>query len=120
MVVIEALIIAYLTEHAGISYPVYGDMPPGDDPKRYYLVDKTGNSVSDHLHTAQITVQSVSSVSKGEAAEMNEAALKAMMGLVSLGEVSACRLNSDYDYTDTSTKRYRFQAVYDVTYYRED
>lgn len=118
--VIEALIIAYLTAHTGISYPVYGDMPPGDDPDRYYLVDKTGNSVTDHLHTAQITVQSVSAVSKAEAAGMNEALVTAMMGLTSLAEVSACRLNSDYDYTDTSTKRYRYQAVFDVTYYRED
>ena len=31
-------------------------------------------------------------------------------------DVGRAVLNSDYVYTDTATKRYRYQAVYDITY----
>ena len=31
--------------------------------------------------------------------------------------VSRAALNTDYNYTDTVTKRYRYQAVYDFIYY---
>ena len=33
--------------------------------------------------------------------------------------IFACRLNSDYDFTDTSTKQHRYKAVFDITYARE-
>ena len=29
-------------------------------------------------------------------------------------------LNSDYNFTDTETKEYRYQAVFDINYYQED
>lgn len=120
MAVIEATIIAYLTEHDDVSYPVYGDTPPGDTPSSYHLVQKTGNSAHDHLHTAQIVIQSVTTESKLTAAAMNETVVSAMADFAaSESSVSACRLNSDYDFTDTTTKRYRYQAVFDVTYTRE-
>ena len=31
--------------------------------------------------------------------------------------ISRVELNSDYNFTDTSTKRYRYQAVYNFIYY---
>ena len=30
--------------------------------------------------------------------------------------VFRCELNGDYNFTDTETKRYRYQAVFDLTY----
>lgn len=120
MVLIESVIISYLNGAAGISYPVYGDTPPGALPSHYYLVDKTGNSAANHLHTAQIVIQSVATDAKETAAEMNETLLGIMTDIVTLPTVSSCRLNSDYDYTDTSNNKYRYQAVFDITYYRED
>ena len=39
-----------------------------------------------------------------------------MAGIVELPDVSRSALNSDYNYTDTDTKTYRYQAVYDLTY----
>ena len=32
-------------------------------------------------------------------------------------EVASCRLNSDYNFTDTTKKQYRYQAVFDIVYY---
>ena len=42
-----------------------------------------------------------------------------LKALPELDAVSASRLNSDYNFTDTTTKRYRYQAVYDLVYFNE-
>lgn len=114
---VEKLVIKYLNEHEDIAFPVYGDTPRGGD-FCYYLVEKTGSVNRDHMHTAQIAVKSYGG-SKEHAASMNEAVIGVMLGLPSLPNVSACKLNSDYDFTDTAKRRYRYQAVFDITYTRE-
>ena len=50
---------------------------------------------------------------------MNEKLVPVMEGIVGISGISACHLNSDYDYTDTTSKRWRYQAVFDITYNRE-
>ena len=37
-----------------------------------------------------------------------------------LPTISSAKLNTDYNFTDTTTREYRYQAVYDLTYYREE
>lgn len=115
---IEQTVIEYLNGHAGVFYPAYGDTPRGGGGLNYYLVEKTGSTNRDHIHTAQIVIQSYGT-SKADAAAMNEALVSAMRDLITLASVSACRLNSDYDFTDTAKKRHRYQAVFDITYVRE-
>ena len=51
------------------------------------------------------------------AAELNERVKAAMDELADIDDVSACRLNSDYNFTDTTTKHYRYQAVFDLVFY---
>jgi hypothetical protein len=50
---------------------------------------------------------------------MNERLTAVMEGIVGASGISACHLNSDYDYTDTTSKRWRYQAVFDISYNRE-
>jgi hypothetical protein len=57
--------------------------------------------------------------SKAQAARMNERLTAVMEGIVGASGISACHLNSDYDYTDTTSKRWRYQAVFDISYNRE-
>jgi hypothetical protein len=53
-----------------------------------------------------------------EAATMNEEIKAAMLNsLITLGSVAKVDLNSDYNYTDTTTKTYRYQAVFDIVHY---
>lgn len=117
---VENLVIEYLNNHEDIAFPAYGDTPksPRDGDFCYYLVEKTGSTNRDRIHTAQVTIQSYGT-SKAQAAGMNEGMIGVMLGLTSLPAVSACRLNSDYDFTDTAKRRYRYQAVFDITYTRE-
>ena len=48
---------------------------------------------------------------------MNGKVKEAVKGLVELDSISGVHLNSDYNFTDTETKRYRYQAVFDINYF---
>ena len=52
-----------------------------------------------------------------EAAELNDRVIETMYGLIDYDEVTHVELNSNYNYTDTTTKEYRYQAVFDITHY---
>ena len=52
-----------------------------------------------------------------QAAELNEQVKAAMEDIVELDLISRAELNTDYNFTDTQTKRYRYQAVYDLIFF---
>ena len=52
-----------------------------------------------------------------QAAELNEQVKDAMEDIVELDSISQAELNTDYNFTDTQTKRYRYQAVYDLVFF---
>lgn len=113
---IEVTIINYLSSvqgSAGIG--VYAEMPTDTNPP-FILVQKTGERVSDRVHSATIAVQSYAT-SMYNAAALNEQVKEWMDGLTALDGIGSVRLNSDYNYTDTQTKKYRYQAVFDIVYY---
>lgn len=115
--IIEELICDYLENE--LEIPAYMERPEKPDTE-YILVEKTGSSRSNYLNQAMIVVQSIVSSrdsSMVRAAEINEAVKEVMYDLTTLDEVSACRLNSDYNFTNPDTKEYRYQAVFDVTHY---
>ena len=110
---IEQIVLEHLA--AALEVPV-GMEVPAAPPARFAVLEKTSSSGADHLCTAQFAVQSYGPTLLA-AMELNEQVKAAMDGLDELDEVVSSRLNSDYNFTDTATKRYRYQAVYDVTHY---
>ena len=38
-------------------------------------------------------------------------------GIIDLDEIIQIELNSDYNFTDTETKEYRYQAIFNITHY---
>lgn len=110
---IEKIIIRYLNNV--LDVPAYME-EQAKPPKSYVLVKKTGSSKRNCINHATIALQSYD-VSMQKAAELNETVKMAMENIVELPEIGASRLNSDYNFTDTTTKRYRYQAVFDVTHY---
>lgn len=110
---IEQLIKDYLAETLAI--PSAMELPP-NPPDRFVVVEKTGSSVENGVFAAMIAVQSYGG-SLLAAAELNEQVKAAMDDLPQLDQVCRCELNSDYNYTDPSQKRYRYQAVFNVTHY---
>lgn len=111
---IEKTVLDYLTD-ALDGVPVYMENPE-TRPDLYVVIEKTGSGKKNHICSATIAVQSYAP-SMYEAAELNEYVKDAMENLTELGSVSRVALNSDYNYTDTASKHYRYQAVFDVTFY---
>lgn len=109
---IEETIVDFLEKETGIRTET--ELPP-NPPKEIIIVIKTGSGKTNFINRATIAVQSYGK-SMYEAAQLNEEVKKAMENLITLPEISASRLNSDYEYTDTTTKKYRYQAVFDVVY----
>jgi len=110
---IEKTILDYLNNK--LSEPCYMEEPDGEDT--FVLLEKTGSSLSNYVYSATFTIQSYAT-SLYEAAELNEKVKAAMLTIADeLNTISKCSLNSDYDFTDTTKKRYRYQAVFDITHY---
>lgn len=85
-------------------------------PKRYILLEKTSGKRNNYLNSSTIAIQSYAE-SLLEAAKLNEKIKNIMYDLVAVDEVSRVDLNSDYNFTDSETKQYRYQAVFDINYY---
>lgn len=85
-------------------------------PDRYVLIEKVGGGQKNQLKSATVAVQSYAP-SLYEAAKLNDQVKEAMLELVTVDAVSGVSLNSDYNFTDTETKRYRYQAVFDINHY---
>lgn len=111
--VIEKVIIAYLNEH--LDVPVYAERPE-KAVKPFIVIQKTGSAKRNLLYSATIAFQSYAD-SMLAACELNED-VKAELDKIAErnANVSAAYLNSDYNYTNTATKEYRYQAVYEFYY----
>lgn len=89
---------------------------PATRPDAFYVIEKTGSSLTNHVSKATFAIRSYAKT-QYDAALMNEVVKSAMFDLITLDEVSKVSLNSDYNYTDTDTKTYSYQAVFVVTHY---
>lgn len=111
---IEKIVLDYLKSKMDV--PVVLEIPPAP-PEKFVLIQKTGSSVENFLYSATLALQSYAA-SKYEAAVLNELVKSSMDVLpASVDDVTKSKLNSDYDFTDVTSKRYRYQAVYDVVHY---
>ena len=79
-------------------------------------MEKTAGGQTDKVNRATIVIQSYAPTLY-DAALMNEAIKSAMLDALELDDISRVEINSDYNYTDPTTKQYRYQAVFVVTHY---
>ncbi len=112
---IEILVREHLNDL--LDAPAYLEIPD-DAPEKYVTVEKTGSSEENHILSATLAIQSRAD-SMYEAAELNEKVKAAMKRIVEKDGISRSKLNSDYNFTDVTTKKYRYQAVYDLKYHEE-
>ena len=110
---IEVLLRDYLDRV--LDVPVYAERP-ADMPVSCVVIERTGGSIKNHIRDAVVAVQSYAP-SLYDAIVLNEKVVDAMREAVAVPEISAVYLNSAYNYTDTDTDFYRYQAVFDVTFY---
>ena len=112
---IEKTVKDYLKTHLSEGRKVYMEVPE-NPPDEYVIVEKTGSGQSNHINQAMIAVRSVSKNSMYKAAELNEEVVGLMDNIIYSEDIFRCELNSDYNFTNTATKEYRYQAVFNLFY----
>ena len=110
---IETTVLDYLRDRLGV--PVTMEVQEGASGT-FVVLEKTGSSRQNYIRRATLAVQSYAPTLL-LAAQLDDRVIEAMLALPKLDRVAACRLERDYNFTDTETKKYRYQAVFAVTYY---
>ena len=102
---IETTVLDYLRDRLGV--PVTMEVPEGASGT-FVVLERTGAERHDHIRRMSLAVQSYAPTLL-QAAQLDDAVIEAMLALPTL--------ERDYNFTDTETKKYRYQAVFAVTYY---
>ena len=110
---IELIVLSHLKSK--LDVPVSLEKPSSQTGS-YVVFEKTSSSKGNHLPSATIAFQSYANTLY-DAVVLNEEVKQAVESMIELDEVRGLNLNSDYNFTDTTTKEYRYQAVYDIRYY---
>ena len=105
-------LIEYLTDHLD----VFVGMEAPEQTTGYVLIDQTGSDTRNHITTTTLAIQSYGATLY-DAMYLNESLKAVMNGFVALDEIASVQLNTDYNFTNTETKQYRWQAVDQITHY---
>ena len=110
---IEIIIKQYLDSR--LSVPAFLEYPV-DRPPSFVIFEKTSSDKNNHLPSSVFAFQSYAE-SMYESAKLNEEVKEVVESMLELDEIRSIKLNSDYNFTDTTTKEYRYQAVFDIKHY---
>lgn len=111
---IETIVLNHLIDELE-SDNVYMETPE-HPPDSYVVIEKTGSGRANHISSATFAIQSYSPT-LAEAAQLNEEVKTAMDALSSNDSIGRCELDTDYNFTNTATRQYRYQAVFNITHY---
>lgn len=115
---IEKAILDYLNQHL-TDVIAYTQEPGSKNPtgSSFVVIEKTGSQLTNHLYTSVFAVQSYAPTILG-AAELDETVRELMMNITDeVADISGIRLIGDSNFTDTSKRQPRYQAVFDVIHY---
>lgn len=110
------MILAQLIDYLNDHLDVFVGMEAPEQTTGYVLIDQTGSTNKNHITTTTVTVQSYGA-SLYEAYTLNRTVQDVVFSFVEEPEVSSVKLETDYNFTNTATKQYRWQAVYQITHY---
>lgn len=110
---IEKIIYDYLKQET--QCPVYMEAPK-EPPVKYVVIQKTGSMMKNRIKTATIAVQSIDETLY-KAADLSGKVIDLLLN-ASLEHLNVfgIELDTDYNFTNTTTKEYRYQAVFSITY----
>lgn len=110
---IETVVLNYLIDN--LSVPAFMEVPE-DKLQEFVTIEKVGSSKENHIKRATLAIRSYGPT-LAKAARLNEELKTIIENIIELDSIVKVQLNSDYNNTDTSQKRYRYQAVFDFVYY---
>jgi len=114
MKTIEEIVKDFLQEK--LKIPVLFEVPARTIPEKFIVLERVGLGERDHVKTLSLAVQSISTRSRYDADILDHITRDVIHDIVFLPEISGIYLSASYDHTDTSTGRYRYQSVYDISY----
>ena len=98
------------------EYPAYMERP-GNGTETYFVIEKVSGTRDEYIDFARITVQTYAP-SLYQAATLCDRLNDAMLtDFLTLPNISNVEINSTYNYTDTTTKKYRDQTLFEIYYY---
>lgn len=107
---IEKVIYDFMnSEDSGMTSPTYTEVPV-DPPDVYTTFERTSSRSENTLNAVTFAFQSTAP-SLLETVMLNERVKEAILRLVSQDAVFGVRIQSDYNTTDTVTKKHRYTAV---------
>ena len=109
----EQFFINYLNQNLD-GVQASGDEPQ-PAPERFVTVEQVGGGEENLITRADIAVQSWAPT-RAEAAALNQTVIATMKRSVEESEISKCHLDTTYNFTDTTKKRPRYQAVFEVVF----
>ena len=107
-------LLDFLNNDETLNTPAYMEVPKALTD--FILLDQTGTSTTNHITTTTIAVQSYGKT-LWDAMQLNEKVKDAMQQFVWQDNVARVELETDYNFTNTETKQYRWQAVFQITHY---
>lgn len=112
---IEADLRKYLEDYLGV--PVYLQIPDLDQRGQFVYLEKTGGGEENQLPRSTFAIQSWAD-SQYEASFLNERVKEVMRVLPDTEHwIARAKLNSDYYFPDLRSRKFRYQAVYDLNHY---
>ena len=111
---IAKTLIDFLNNDEDLDTPAYMEVPT--ELTDFVLLDQTGTETQNHITTTTIAIQSYGA-SLWDAMLLNEKVKDSMKRFACLGSVARVELETDYNFTNTETKQYRWQAVFNITHY---
>lgn len=109
---IEQTVLDYLIDnHLDVRLEI-----PANPPEEFYVLEKTGSDKRQHISESTFALQSYAG-SMFRAAEMSDAAKSIVESLISESSITHVSGPRDYNYTDPTTKQYRYQMVFTITHY---
>lgn len=117
---IEETILNYLSSK--LDVPVMMELPevPTEDfpvwPDKFVVIERVGTNRINHVKQVSFAFQSYSMSRLYDAVALDDEVKEAMDEIIELPEIGGVRLASNYNHTDTRTKRYRYQCVFDISY----
>lgn len=111
---IETIIKNFIDDN--LNYPASMEKP-GNVTAPCFVIEKLGGSRDEQIDIATVAVQTYAP-SMYLAASTSEMMINAMLNdFEALPEITKVELNSSYNFPDTNTKHYRYQAVFEIYYY---
>lgn len=110
---IEIIVLNHL--RGKLQIPVHLEFP--SEPSDRFVVLRKADSSRENLIDTSMFVADSYAESLLETAKLNELVKTALDSLIELDNVSRSARGGDYPFFDTKNKRYRYQAVQNITHY---